>query len=64
MDYVLYTSEATYWTGGGYTPRTVEIVFYRDAGNCSVIDEVFGPNDTLASVSFWLGASADNGASI
>ena len=61
MDYVCYTSNATYWdrVNRNYTPPNVELLFYRGASNTAVLDDIFGCNDCFASLAFWLGAAAD-----
>lgn len=61
MDYVLFTSFATYWhpTKRRYEGPTVEIVYYPNAGDCSVMNDVFGPDDSFTSLAYWLGADAE-----
>ena len=62
MDYVLYTSNATHWNlaWGKYDPPTVEFVFFKDADQCSVLEEIFAVNDAMQGLCFWLGADAED----
>lgn len=62
MDYVLYTSFASYWDSnvGAYKTPNVEMIFFLDADRCSVIDDVFGVNDSFTSLAFWFGADAED----
>lgn len=57
MDYVLYTSNAEYYdfSSKAWKYKQIEFVYYTDADYTSVITEVYGPNDSMQSLSFWLG---------
>ena len=59
MDYVLYTSNATYWniSTGAYEGPFVEVALFKDADQTSVLDEIFGCNDSMQSFAFWLGTA-------
>lgn len=51
MDYILYTSNATYWntSTGAYEGPIVEICFFKDADQTVVLEEIFGCNDSMQS---------------
>lgn len=62
MDYVLYTPNARYWDMqlADYGPPSVEWVLFKDADKTVALEEIFGVNDTMQGLCFWLGADAED----
>jgi hypothetical protein len=61
MDYILYTSNAMFWSNElqAFDGPFVEFVRYKDADKTVVLEDVFAVNDSMQAYSFWLGAEAD-----